>query len=237
MQELDLNSNIDKYAIIITKQIIFNNLELKLNLNAYSDSVIDMINSWLLCFEVIDQKNKKSNHFSKKFKSNLINFKFHKNIIKIIYCLLSGCMTLNTINNEIIDLDIFDPLLEKFSRIDIIDNKDRNIKLRIFNICDNLIIFDCQDINNYKIYELYNLNNIKTYYGQSKINFDDLIQLLGLIPKYIGKYINLKIDIGKLIDLNINRKYLISTIESIEKLNIDKKICEEWKYLSSTYFN
>lgn len=218
--EIDFSSDINKYARFFIKDIIINNIDISLDLTEYNNiKIIEILNQWQTCLGMMGK--------AKFFKT--------KEFMKIIYCLLSDSCKINTINGNKIDLDIYDPIIDRFLRLDVIDENNRFIKLRIFTVCNTLIVIDCKDMKNYKIYELHNLSNIKEYYGTCKVNFDDIVKLLKLQPRFIGKLSDLTNDF-KILSLNnikINKGIIIKTLEEFVYIsnNMEKKIQKEYKDL------
>lgn len=194
--QINFSSDIKKYSTDIDKQIKINDITLSLQLTQYNDkNICQKIKDWVMCLEMIGQGN--------MIKS--------KSVMSVIYCVLSDCCLLNGIDNGKIDLDLYDISLNKFLRIEVIDDI-RDIKLRPFTVCDTLIVIDCKNVTKYKIYEVYNIKALKEYYEMTKINFDIVVADLRLKPKFIGNInglgndykklsnINFVIDMGKIID-------------------------------------
>jgi hypothetical protein len=180
--EVDFNSDIEKYGNNFIKSLSINNVNININLIEYNDiNIIDMINNWNMCLNMLDK--------SFLFKN--------KNVMKIIYCLLTDCCVIKNINGNNLDLDLFDPVLEKFLRVDVVNEKSRDIRLRVFTVCNTLIIFDCKDLSNYKIYEIFNIDQIKKHYDSHKINFDKLINEMKIEPKIKSNLNNLTNDFKK----------------------------------------
>lgn len=220
MDEVDFNSDINKYVKCFIKDIVINNIDIGLDLREYNDKmIIEMLTQWQTCLAMLGKGD--------LFKS--------KEVLKIVYCLLTDCCTIDTINGNKMDLDIYDPVLERFLRIDVVDDKNRFVKLRIFTVCKNLIVIDCKDTKRYKIYELYNVDTIKEYYGDTKVNFDDIIKNIKLEPKFTGSFRDLNNDFKRLSVNNfvLDKDQLIETLENfmITYNNIEKKIQQEYNKL------
>ena len=177
--QIDFKSDINKFSDNKNKLVRINNLDINLNSLYYENkNLLEVFQKWLTCFEILGKGN--------LFRS--------KSIIKILYCLLTDCSSIITINNIKTELDLYDESLERFLRIEVIDKNNRFIKIKIFPICDSMVIIDCSDFKSYKIYELHNLQLIKKCYGTNKINFDLIKNNIGIYPTFIGNITNLQND-------------------------------------------
>lgn len=225
--QIDFNSDINKFSNNINKNIKINNISLTLNLFEYCDiRSCEIINNWEICLGMLGK--------SKLFKS--------KNIMKVVYCLLTDSCVINSINNTKSDIDLFDVILERFLRIDVIDDKERNIKLQIFPICNTLIIIDCRDLKNYKIYELHNIKSVKEYYGTSKINFDEIINDIKLEPIFTSSINKLMNDYKTISIINFKKDdgIIINKLNNflLHEMEIEKKIQKEYcKFYKSAKLN
>lgn len=169
--QIDFISDINQFSKIINKHIIINNVNINLELTEYSNiKTCKTITNWELCLGILG-------------KYSLLKT---KEVMKIIYCLLSDCCIINNINGNKMDIDLFDVELDRFLRLDVVDEVKRIVKLKIFTVSNTMIVIDCKDLNKYKIYEIHNLETIKAYYKTSKVDFDTLIKDIKLKPKYIG---------------------------------------------------
>ncbi|QKF94544.1 hypothetical protein QKU48_gp1086 [Fadolivirus algeromassiliense] len=218
--QIDFTTDINKYSRMFIKDIKINNVDISLDLIEYNNkSVIESLMQWQTCLGMLG-------------KGNLLK---SKDFIKIIYCLLTDCCTINTINGNKMDLDIYNPILEKFSRIDVVDDKNRFIKIRLFTVCKELVVIDCKDMKHYKIYELYNLETIKEFYGNSKVNFDDIVKHIKLEPKFVGNFSNLEKDFKKLAVKNfvLDEARLFDNLDKFmsEYSALEKKIQSEYTKL------
>lgn len=216
--EITFDSEIVKYTNNLVKNIKINDVDINLNLIEYNDKrIIEILGQWQMCLSMLGKGN--------LFKT--------KDCMVIIYCLLTDCCKINTINDSKMDLDIYDPVLDRFQRLEIIDNTNRFIKLRIFTVCNRMIIVDCKDGKKYKIYELHNLGNIKEYYGTNKINFDDIVKSIKLEPIFVGNFSDLEDDFKRLALRNI-KVDSFDIINSLEQFmsscnDIERKIQKEYK--------
>lgn len=215
--EVNFKKEIMKFSGRINKMIKINDIQLNINLSNFDNSdLIEEILNWKLLLGMIG-------------KSELFRDKF---VIKIIYCLLTDNCVINNINNNVMDLDLFDIKKNSFLRLEVIDKNNRNIKIKIFTVCDSLIVFDCKDMNNYKIYELYNLKNLKDYYGSNKINFDTVSKDLKLNHVFNGDIDDLSNNFKKLTSKGVNKDktqlidYLTKFLSDYEDL--EKKIQLEY---------
>lgn len=215
--QTDFGSDINKFSNNIKKLIKINNIDINLDLTEYNNiKACETINNWEICLGMLGKIN--------LFKS--------KELMKIIYCLLTDSCIINNINGNKLDLDLYDVALNRFLRIDVINEHDRNIKLRIFTVCNTLIVIDCKDLKNYKIYELHNINIIKEYYETNKINFDTLVNDIKLEPKLIACISDLEDDykILSMVNFKKNDELIIKNFEDflLHATEIEKKIQKEY---------
>lgn len=216
--QVDFKSHINKYSFSEKKLIKINNIDINLDLTHYKDlNIVDIVKEWQTLFGILGK--------SDFFKGN--------EVMKVLYCLLTDCCIINNINGNKLDLHLYDISLNRFLRLSTLNQKNRNFKIRIFTVCNVLIIIDCKDMDKYKIYEVYNLDKIKSHYQTSKINFDILVNDIKLEPIFVGDINNLKKDFKKLsIDkIKINK---LKIIESLTKFinnsnEIENKIQKEYK--------
>lgn len=197
---VDFYDDINKLSENINNTVGSN---IKLNLQLYNNiDTVDTMLKWKSCFDLLGQTN--------LFTS--------KNVQKIIYCLLSDCSIINTVNDEPSTLTFYDGILTTFWSFDIIDKQNRNIKIKLFNVCNKMVIIDYCKYPIYKVYYLYNLTSIKDFYG-IKVNFDSLIKDLYIEPSFIGNIYELKKDYKKLSIQNVNicNKYNLTYIQSYFK--------------------
>lgn len=157
-------------------------LGIKFNLVKFSDKkVMDVILRWKQCFGFLG-------------KNDLF---IGANIQKIIYCILTDCHFIKDVGGIETNLTFYDERMDGFWGFGVIDKMNRNIQIKVFNICEAMIIMDYAKYPIYKIYNLYNCKCLKDYYG-SKVNFDIIIKDLSLIPMFIGNLNNLGNDYGRL---------------------------------------
>lgn len=201
--ELDFYNDINELSQNIDKT----KLNIKLNLQLYDNAnIIDTILKWKTCFEILGRKD----------------LFMTPKIQKIIFCLLSDCGIINYINNnENTNLALYDTINESFWGFNCIDNDNRFIKIKLFNVCDKMIVVDMGKYPVYKIYYLYNLSVVKNFYGSQKVNFDTIIKDISLEPVFIGNINNLKDDYKKLSvsKFELCNKQYIDYIKSYTKLN------------------
>lgn len=215
--QIDFNSDISKFSNNIKKLIKISNVDINLDLSEYNIGACELINNWQMCLSMLG----KTNVFKRK------------NIMQIVYCLLTDSCTINNINGNKMDLDLFDLTLNRFLRMDIINENERYIKLRVFTVCNTLIVIDCKDLKKYKIYELHNVSAIKEYYGTHKINFDTIVNDIKLEPKFIGSMSNLEDDykILSIVKFTKNNESIVKTLEDflLCATELEKKIQKEYK--------
>ena len=216
--QIDFNSDINKFSNNIKKLIKINNVDINLDLSEYNDiESCELISNWNMCLGMLGKSN--------LFKS--------KHVMKIIYCLLTDSCIINNINdNGNLDLDLFDLALDRFLRIDVVNENSRYVKLRVFTVCNTLIVVDCKDLKKYKVYELHNISAIKEYYGTHKVNFDTIINDIKLQPKFIGSISSLINDykIMSMIKLTKNDELVIKTLQDflLCATELEKKIQIEY---------
>ena len=172
MNEITFNSDIKELSTNINKNIYVLDQTLTLSLNAYNNKdTIDVLKKWQSCFALLG-------------KGQLLQ---SKDASTIIYCLLSDALSIDMINYAKVNIDLYDPILNRFYLVESLTKKHRNIRLKVFPICNTMIVFDWSLYPIYKIYELYNTDQVKEYYESKKVNFDKIVKDLGLVPKFIGK--------------------------------------------------
>jgi hypothetical protein len=221
MNELNFNSDIKESCTNIKHDIIIQDTSLHLELNAYNNKElsIDILKKWQSCFALLG----KGQFFQSKDAS------------AIIYCLLSDASTIENINNGKVTIDLYDHVLKRFYLVESLTKKHRNIRLKIFPICKTIIVIDWLKFPIYKVYELYNTDEIKEYYESKKVNFDTIIKDINLQPKFIGKVDSLPDDFKKLSVDNFNIKDYkerhIAILEDFLKKsrNLERKIQFEYK--------
>jgi len=215
--QIDFDSDINELSNKLQKSVKINNVNVVLNLQEYCDiKSCDVINNWKLCLGMLGKM-----HLFKR-----------KNIMKVVYCLLTDSCVINNVNGNKIDIDVFDVILDKFLIVDVIDETERNIKLRVFTVCNTLIIIDCKDLNKYKIYKLHNVYLIKEYYGINKINFDTIANDIKLEPMFVGSIDELEDDYKKMSIINFKKDNGIIIDKLIRflsyEMEIEKKIQKEY---------
>jgi hypothetical protein len=213
--QIDFITDINKYSKMSSKNITIGNDEFILNTKYYDDNrTCKTIKDWKTCLEMLG-------------KHHLIK---NKELMKVIYCLLTDCHIIQNVSDAPIDLDIYDPMLNKYFVLNIIDDKKRNIQLKIFTMCTTQIIIDYKNPMNYKIYELHNINSIKEHYG-SKANMDTIINDMKLIPKFTGSINNLESDFKILTNQVTNKDFYILSIASSvrQQVRLEKQLRVEYK--------
>jgi hypothetical protein len=215
---MDLDSDLIIHSKNISKITKFNDIFIDMVLIEYNKELAELLNNWNICVKVLKKEY--------LFKT--------KKIFSIIYCLLSDCYNIVSLNNQSYDIDLFNIILDKFLRFDIV-NINRNIKLKSFTICDSMVIIDCYRLDKYKIYELFNINSIKKYYDTNIIDFDILIRDINIKPVFVGSIDNLEEDYKKLsiINYKYDHQQIINNLKNMVKYqnNMEKKIVSEYKKL------
>lgn len=221
--QIDFITEVNKYSRNFDRNIIVCDIDFIINLNGYNQKACAIINDWKTCLGMLGKQ-----HLLKS-----------KQIIKVVYCLLTGHLAINNVNGNNIDLDVYDPLLNRFLRIDIVDETERTIKLKIFSVCDTQIIIDCKNFDKYKIYELHNVHNIKEYYGTNKVNIDQLTSDIKLSPIFVGSLGNLENDykILSIVNYTVNIQKMIQSMDYFMKqsIKLEKQIQIAYKdFINST---
>jgi hypothetical protein len=199
--KIDFYNDINKYSTNIIKNYDINT---KLDLQQYNDNnIVKLLLKWKSCFEFLG-------------KNPLF---ISKPIQKIIYCILSDCSIINYINKTLTNLSLYDELQQDFWGFDVVININSIIKIKLFNVCDRMVIMDCTKYPIYKIYHLYNLSMIKDLYKTSKINFDIIKRDMCLVPMFVSNINNLFNDFKKLSasNFNMNLKRNMMFVESYVK--------------------
>lgn len=212
----DFFTDLNKFSNIINKIITINNVDITLELTEYSNpDICQTITNWGLCFDILGRHDLMKT----------------KEFMMIVYCLLSNCSIINFINGNKMDLDLFDVALERFLRFDVVDKKRRTIRLKIFTVCNSMIVLDMND-DDYKLYEIHNLDMIKEYYNSSKVNFDDLIKDIKIKPIFKGSINGLSQDykVLSLTNFKKDEEKIITELEKflVNEIKIEKQIMREY---------
>ena len=213
MNDLDFNSDIKQFSTNYKEKLCIQDTVLNLELEGYNNKgTIEVINRWQLCLSYLG-------------KGNLLE---SKDASSIIYCLLTDACLLRTVNDSKVGLDIYNPIVSRFYQIECVTKKNRSVKLKIFPICNTMIIFDWQNYPEYKIYELFNLDQVKEYYGKKKVVWDQIIKDINLKPKFCGHSSTLDEDLKRLsIDNIIKNKDREKSIQILEDFMKQCKILEK----------
>lgn len=218
MEQVDFESLVSQYISKNNKIISCNGSNISIDFIDYSHpKIIEVIKEWKTLLSLIG----KQHLFIKK------------NIVHVIYSILSNLPTIEKINNHISDLHFHDHIINRFLRIDFVTETNRCFKIKIFNVCNTLILFDFSHSNKYKIYEIYNLYQIKECYGSKEINFDQLAQDLALEPIFTSDINKLNDDYHKLSIENKNnildKSFIIKTYTKfLKKSNQLEKEIQKW---------
>ncbi|ARF09937.1 hypothetical protein Indivirus_6_3 [Indivirus ILV1] len=212
--EINLETELLLYSIKLHHSIEIQGTKLDFDLNAYNDmNIIDELNKWQSCFGILG----KGNMYESKY------------ISKIIYCLVSDAHVLNNINN----IDLFNPILNRFLQIESLTKNNRKIHLRVFPICKTLIVIDWKQYPIYKVYEIHNIDQVKKYYKCNKIEFDTFIKDIRLHPILSSDISNLKdnfkiLSITRFQATQENHIKLLEIFLSNHKI-LEKEIQKEYK--------
>lgn len=165
---LNFLSDINKYSSNNKKNIKFNNIELSVETTRYDNrDIIPVIDNWKSCLELLNR-------------SHIL---VEKEFMKIIYAILSDAVVINTINGIENKIDFYNSYLDIFMNLETVNKSRRIIKVKPLIICNTLIIVDCKNLESCRVYEIYDIDNIRDYYQDSKIDFDCLRDDLQLTPK------------------------------------------------------
>jgi len=218
--EINLKDDLQQYSQNILYKVEIQDNTFDLFLKSYNNiNIIESLNKWSSCFGMLG-------------KGNMYHY---KDISRIVYCLLSDSYDIITIDNEPINIDLFDSILNRFLQIEILTKESRKIKLKVFPICKTTIVIDWKNFPNYKIYELYNIDQVKEYYKSNKISFDTVIKDISLQPIFCGNISDLKQDF-KVLSLDktvIDKEKNIKVLENFLKVykTLEKQIQKEYKKL------
>lgn len=188
----NLKDDINEYKNIVLKDIKIKDSVVNIELEQFDKNIIKKIEEWITLLQYM----KKSHILCSNY------------LTKIYYCLLSDCCIVNKINNHKIKVELYDTVFNKFQQFQTINENERLIKINIFKICNELIIFDCKNIEEYKIYKIYDLCLLKEIYGE-EVNMDKLIKEIKLTPIFTGNINRLSNDFKKLSykNMDICKKY------------------------------
>lgn len=172
----NFNTDMKKYSTQKCIEVNISNVNITLNTTHYrKKSACETFLKWYDCLTIMGK--------------NLIN----KNTMKLVFCLLSKYCIVNDFNGIEIDIDLYNPLTNTFANFAIIDYNKTEIKLKPFTVCDMMIIIDCRNMSRYRVYELFNIQELKKHYG-GKIDFDKLTDELHLLPYLICNIRDLALD-------------------------------------------
>lgn len=217
---LNFLSDINKYSSSNKKNIKFNDVNLSVETNQYNDrNIIPVIDNWKSCLELLNR-------------SNVL---VEKEFMKIVYAILSDAVVVNTINGLENKIDLYNSYLDIFLNLETVNKSRRIIKMKPLIICNTLIVVDCKNIDLCCVYEIYDIDKVKDYYKDSKIDFDRLIDDLHLTPKvkfslnHLNKYF--KILSSKNVEYNMT-----VTIRQLQKYieyqnELEKRISSEYDKL------
>ncbi len=214
--EINLKTELLQYCTNLSQNIEIKGTTLNLNLKAYNNiGIVTELSKWQSCFGILGKGN----------------IYVTKEISKIIYCLLTDTYVLEDINN----IDLFNPIFSRFLQIEPLSKNNRTIRLRVFPICNTLIIIDWKQYPNYKIYELYNIDQVKEFYRSNKVNFDTVVQDIKLQPVFSGDISDLESNF-KILGLNRfkdNREHQINLLETFlsNYRILEREIQKEYKKL------
>ena len=216
MTEISFNSDIKQHATNFNYQVKIQDTVLNLNLDGYNNiNTYETLKKWQTCFSLLG-------------KGNLYP---SKDVSIILYCLLTDASLIKTINNNKVNIDLYNPVIDRFYGLETITKLNRNIKLKIFPICKTLVIVDWKGFPTYKVYELYNLDQVKEYYENKKANFDTIIKDINLKPKYIGQVNKSDFKALSINNFVIDKQKIIKMLEDfmIKYKKLERQIQKEYK--------
>ena len=222
MAEISFSSDIREYLKSVNHKIVIKETELVLKLNCLTNiKTYEILQKWQSCLALLGKGNLYRN----------------KDASLIIYCLITDACIIDKINDGKVDIDLYNPILNRFYTLETIYESCRDIRLKIFPICNTMIIIDWKNFPTYKVYELFNLEQVKEYYSSKKVNFDKIIKDIGLLPKYCGKVCADEFKILSYKNHNSNcKKEYIKILEDfmIKQKKLEKEIQKEYKKLIKT---
>lgn len=181
-----------------------------LELQVFNENTTKSLLQWKAVFEMMGQKD--------KFMSN--------DVLKVAYCFLSDCGIVKSENDKPTKkYDLYDTELMEFLSFKTVNITKRVLKLKA--VINKIIIIDCIEFPTYHMYELYNVEFIKKYYGKTKIDFDIIKDDISLIPTFTGNINDLlndykKLSINMISPCNMNNVLLIK-----HYLDVNKKLRDE----------
>lgn len=212
--EINLKEDLYQYSQKVSYKYSINNIDLNLSLFSFNNiKISNILHKWQSCFGILG-------------KGNIFHF---KDVSKIIYCFLTNSCILDNIDGDKVNIDLFNTVTSRFYQVNVLTKIKRVIKLKIFPICDTLVVIDWKNFPDYKIYELYNTKQVKDFYKNKKISFDTIIKDISLEPKYMGNIDELDKDfkILSIVDKEKNIKNLENFLSS--HLAMEKQIQKEYK--------
>jgi len=199
--QLSFNTDIAPYVTQISKTVKIENTNFTLRANVYEDKeIIRVIEDWKTCLDMMGK--------TELFKN--------PNIMCIIYCMMTDCVIINDINRIETPIDMFNMALEKFLLFSMVDDANRNIKIRMFPIVNTMIVIDAHTLKQCLIYEVHNLAKVKAKYGKT-VNFDKLRDDLGLKPSGLFTISTIRECYKKYASSNISYDYM-HIVKNLDKL-------------------
>ncbi len=205
----DLDKIILQNSVEKTFQVNIKGAKVKINSTLFANvNLCKSLKDWITCFTLIGRYDLAKG----------------KDMMKVIYCLLSDATIINTINSNKIDIDLYNPFLESFLRLDTVYENKLDIKLKSFGVCDMIVVIDCRNMADYKIYEIYNVSLLKEHYDKSTVRFDKLIEDMGICVSFRGNIKNIKKDYKCLSSENIAFLKYQSLLRMENYVNYDIKL-------------
>ena len=214
MDEISFGSDIKELCTNIILPMYIKGTNISLKLNQYNNKeTIETIKKWQSCFALLG-------------KGNLIQ---SKDTSLIIYCLLTDACIIENIDGNKVDIDLYNPVLERFYQMESVNQKHRDIRIKVFPICNTIVIFDWLEYPTYKVYELYNTEQVKEYYQNRKVNFDTIGKDINLQPKFIGSIKSFEHLYNDFKILSVDRFVITDYKES--QIKILEEFMKQWKKL------
>jgi hypothetical protein len=191
--QINFKSDINKYVShekkYISRLLNGQNESIELELSCYDDKKnVKVYLDWRIFLETVGT-------IGCSEKINLSTKSIH--FIKILYCLISDACIIDSMCQIKSPIECYDPIRDKLIRIIILTEDKREIKFKKMSLADILVIFDCQDMKHYKIYEIYHPLFMKKIYG-SKTTMQELMRDLNLQFIFEGHISQLEEDFKKL---------------------------------------
>lgn len=192
-----------------------NQTNLSVDIQEINPSIFsNVLEEWIQCLKTLN-------------KTHLLK---QKEVMINVYCYLCQCHRINNINNKMIDIDLFDNLINQFMRLETITSPKQSVSLKAYPICNILVVINCQSLDNIKVYKLYNTDLVKKVYNNSVVSFLDIKKDLNLEPLFsfniydLEKYNNQPIqDLFNQVDKRIDYNFKLHRQLKTEFMKLNKE--------------